>query len=70
MPFTQQDLDRVKCKDPNCNCESLYVSSPCCGSQAVGVLYTKASGVLTLRCFVCEKEFIEILVSPSFGATH
>jgi len=65
-PAVREQLDREQCAEADCKSgdhNELFIQAVCHDSFGLTVLYTKTTGVLTIRCGVCSNTVMEILVA-------
>jgi hypothetical protein len=64
-PLTQSDLKGIRCGNPACedNHPILFMTPGCHQKGAVEATYDKSTGVLTIRCYECEKEVGRFLLA-------
>jgi hypothetical protein len=63
---TQKSLAELGCDNPDCTHDDhsvLYPQQYCHPNEGLEAKYTKANGILTLSCFICQKLVCNIRVA-------
>jgi hypothetical protein len=64
-PLNRAALDKAGCDNPNCGHDHtvLFLQSACHPGGGVEAAYDKRTGLLTIRCNVCERRVVEVEVA-------
>lgn len=59
----KEDLDKLKCGKPGCNCDAFVMNQQCHPDEGVRSIYYVATGCLHLFCVMCRAEIAVIRVA-------
>lgn len=64
MPMTREDLDRLGCAIPGCDCESSVVYFHCKDHPGakIEVSYRAENGVVRVGCMICKRAIISLAI--------
>lgn len=62
--LTRQQLDKMKCQKPGCNCNSrtIFFDQDCHPGSGSIISYDKDTGNLVIQCWECETVIDEVSV--------
>lgn len=65
MSLTRQDLDKDRCRVPDCGCSRKVLKARCHPDAGMKVVYDVETGILTVQCGACSDLVVEIAVKES-----
>lgn len=70
--LTQKQLNQMGCGVPSCKEDHsvLHLNSRCHTGASTEAAYEKATGILTIRCYICKEPVAKIVVASGHDSTQ